>query len=113
MPPPSLSPAAASRICMTECRAMCCRGPLILRLEPDEIAPFYRDADRLGAVIQIRRAPDGSGRLQFLDHPGERCPMLDAATAACRIYPRRPQCCRAFPRKPEPGCAISGWTDAD
>ena len=39
--------------------------------------------------------------------------MLDAATAACRIYPRRPQCCRAFPRKPEPGCAISGWTDAD
>ena len=93
---------------------MCCRGPLILRLEPDEIAPFYRDADRLDAVIQIRRAPDGSGTPAIPRPPtasAARC--WDAATAACRIYPRRPQCCRNFPRKPEPGCAISGWTDAD
>ena len=109
MPDPSLTAAAASRICMEQCRAMCCRGPLILRLEPGEIAGFRRAAARLGVAAHITPAADGSGRLLFLDHPGERCPMLDEATSACRIYPERPQCCREFPRKPEPGCAISGW----
>ena len=107
----NLTPAEASRICMDECRAMCCRGPIILRLAPDEVAGFYRAADRLGGTVTITRTPDGGGNVLFLEQPGEACPMLDTTTSACRIYDERPRICREFPRKPEPGCAISGWTD--
>ena len=88
---------------------MCCRGPLILRLEADEIAGFYRSAADLGVEPHIRRAADGAGNLLFLDHPGECCPMLDQTTWACRAYDQRPKTCREFPRKLEPGCAISEW----
>ena len=109
----NLTPAEASRICMDECRAMCCRGPLILRLESDEIAGFYRAADRLGVTAMVKPTADGGGNLLFLDHPGECCPMLDQATFVCRIYTERPRVCREFPRKPEPGCAISGWVDGE
>ena len=107
----NLTPEEASRICMDQCRAMCCRGPLILRLEPDEIAVFHREAVHLGTTAAISPAADGGGNLLFLDHPGECCPMLDQATFACRIYEQRPRVCVEFPRRPEPGCAISGWTD--
>ncbi len=106
-----LTPAEASRICMDECRAMCCRGPIILRLQPDEVGAFYRAADRLDGTVTISRTDDGGGNVLFLDQPGEACPMLDRKTSACRIYDERPRVCREFPRKPEPGCAISGWTD--
>ena len=92
---------------MDECRAMCCRGPLILRLEPDEIAPFYRAADGLGERVEVSPAADQGGNVFFLEHQGERCPMLDPTTWGCRIYDQRPDVCRAFPRKLEPGCAIS------
>ena len=107
----NLTPKEASRICMDQCRAMCCRGPLILRLEPDEVAVFHREAVHLGTTADISPAADGGGDLLFLNHPGECCPMLDQATFACRIYEQRPRVCREFPRRPEPGCAISGWTD--
>ena len=107
----NLRPEEASRICMDQCRAMCCRGPLILRLEPDEVAVFHREAVHLGTTADISPAAGGGGNLLFLDHPGECCPMLDQATFACRIYEQRPRVCREFPRRPEPGCAISGWTD--
>ena len=107
----NLTPEEASGICMDQCRAMCCRGPLILRLELDEVAVFHGEAVRLGTTADISSAADGGGNLLFLDHPGECCPMLDQATFACRIYEQRPRVCREFPRRPEPGCAISGWTD--
>ena len=87
----NLTPKEASRICMDQCRAMCCRGPLILRLEPDEVAVFHREAVHLGTTADISPAADGGGDLLFLDHPGECCPMLDQATFACRIYEQRPR----------------------
>src|SRR5581483_1721984 len=105
---PGLSPAAASRICMDQCRAMCCRGALILSLAAEEIAPFEDQAAALGVPLYLRPAPNGDAWVRFPDHPGERCPMLDPATFACRIYAARPQRCRAFPERPTPGCAISG-----
>ena len=46
---PGLTPQEATRICMDECRAMCCRGPLVLRLTKDEVQPFKAQAARLGA----------------------------------------------------------------
>ena len=98
----------ASLICMDQCRAMCCRGPLILRLEKDEVASFERSAERLGVGLIVTPAPDGSRMVRFSDHPGERCPMLDDATSACRVYEDRPKRCRDFPEKDIPGCAISG-----
>ena len=107
----NFTPEEASRICMDQCRAMCCRWPLILRLEPEEVAVFHRAAVHLGTTADIAPAADGGGNLLFQDHPGECCPMLDQATFACRIYEQRPRVCREFPRRPEPGCAISGWTD--
>ena len=106
---PLLTPEDASRICMDECRAMCCRGPIILRLDPEEVTGFYRAAAALGTEARINRAADGGGNVLFLDQPGEHCPMLDPATSACRIYDERPRVCREFPRKREPGCAISEW----
>ena len=95
----NLTPEEASSICMDQCRAMCCRGPLILRLEPDEVAVFHREAVHLGTTADISPAADGGGNLLFLDHPGECCPMLDQATFACRIYEQRPRVCREFPRR--------------
>jgi Fe-S-cluster containining protein len=106
-----LTPAAASDICMTHCRAMCCRGPLILRLSQDEVHDFEGHAVRLGVAVQITQTPEEGGWLRFLDHPGEHCPMLDDATSACLIYEYRPKHCREFPRRPTPGCLISGWTE--
>ena len=99
---------AASRICRLECRAQCCRGPLHLRLTAPEVSAFRAHAAALGVELKLMEAADGSGSVVFLEHDGERCPMLDDATSACRIYEDRPQRCRDFPDKPRPGCAISG-----
>ena len=106
-----LTPEAASDICMNHCKAMCCRGPLVLRLDQEEVRDFERHAGRLGVAVRITQTPEGGGWLRFLDHPGEHCPMLDDATSACQIYQHRPKHCRDFPRRPTPGCAISGWTE--
>ena len=79
----NLTPEEASRICMDQCRAMCCRGPLILRLEPDEVAVFHREAVRLGTTADISPAADGGGNLLFLDHPGGVLP--DAGSSHLRV----------------------------
>lgn len=104
---PGLTPQAASHICMQECKAMCCRGALVLRLTKDEVADFRAHASRLGVELVVVEAADGGGWVRFAEHRGEHCPMLDDATSACRIYDDRPQRCRDFPEKPTPGCAIS------
>ena len=103
-----LTPEAASHICMHECGAQCCRGPVILRLTPEETQVFAHQAETLGLALRMTRAFDGGGWVRFTVHAGDRCPMLDDRTSACRIYQDRPQRCRAFPEKPTPGCAISG-----
>ncbi len=105
---PGLTPGEASHICMEQCRAMCCRGPLLLELKPSELPAFKEDADGLGLDLVVRRAADGGGWIRFTDYRGEMCPMLDPDTFECRIYDRRPSRCREFPEKPTPGCAISG-----
>ena len=110
MPPylvPGLTPGEATDICMNQCRAMCCRGPLILQLTTEEVPVFAGLARDLGVAAEIATAPDG-GWVRFTDHQGECCPMLDGATSACLIYDQRPQRCRDFPEKRTPGCAISG-----
>jgi len=105
---PGLTPEAASRICRHECRAQCCRGPLLLSLTAPEVLSFRAHAAELGVELTLREADDGSGAVAFLEHAGECCPMLDDATSVCRIYADRPHRCREFPDKPRPGCAISG-----
>ena len=112
-PMANLTTEAASDICMNRCKAMCCRGPLVLRLGQDEVRDFEGHAVRLGVAVRITQTTDGGGWLRFLDHPGEHCPMLDDATSACLIYQHRPKRCREFPQRPTPGCAISGWTEAE
>jgi Fe-S-cluster containining protein len=103
-----LTPETASRICRQECRAQCCRGPLILRLTAAEVPAFRKAAQALGVELKLRQSADASGTVVFLEHAGERCPMLDDATSACRIYDARPERCRDFPEGPRRGCAISG-----
>ena len=103
-----LTPEAATDICMNQCRAMCCRGPIILRLSGDESSRFEEQAMALGLTVKVDAAPDGGGWVKFAEHTGERCPMLEDTTSACRIYQDRPQRCRIFPERPTPGCAISG-----
>ena len=105
---PDLTPEAASHICMTQCKAMCCRGPLVLQLTGKEVPAFKGHASSLGVDLVVGTAPDGGGWVRFSDHAGERCPMLDESTFACRIYEDRPQRCREFPQRITPGCAISG-----
>ena len=106
-----LTPEAATDICMNQCRAMCCRGPLILRLSGDESSRFEEQAMALGLTVNVDAAPGGGGWVKFAEHTGERCPMLEDTTSACRIYQDRPQRCRIFPERPTPGCAISGWEE--
>ena len=110
--PPGFTPEAASHICMNECNAMCCRGPLILRLTEEESVDFRQRAEALGIDAKVSQAPGGGGWVKFSDHPGEHCPMLDEDTWACRIYQHRPQRCRSFPERPTAGCAISGWSES-
>ena len=105
---PGLTAGQASRICMAECRAGCCRGPLLLELTAGEAADFKRQAVDLGVTATVAEREDGGGWVRFADYPGERCPMLDADTFACRIYGNRPGRCRNFPERKTPGCAISG-----
>ena len=107
-PMAGLTAAAASHICMVQCRAMCCRGPLILRLTGAEVPAFREQARTLGVALVITQAPDGSGWVRFSDHAGEQCPMLEDSTSACRIYKDRPRRCRDFPEKLTAGCALSG-----
>lgn len=105
---PGLTPEAASQVCMKQCQAMCCRGPLVLRLATDEVPEFRGRAGALGVDMVVTQAPDGGGWVRFSDHPGQHCPMLDDATSVCLIYKDRPQRCRDFPERSTPGCAISG-----
>ncbi len=105
---PGLSLAAASQICMNQCRAKCCRGAWILSLSQPEAQVFRAKAEELGVEALVRPAEEGGGWIRFSDHPGERCPMLDPTTFACRIYESRPQRCQSFPERMTPGCAISG-----
>ncbi len=104
---PGLTPEEASVICIEQCRAMCCRGPLILTLAENEVEGFQERARALGADAKLTVNENG-GWVRFADHPGECCPMLDQTTWRCRIYDHRPQRCRAFPERLTPGCAISG-----
>lgn len=105
-----LTPETASRICMHECRAQCCQGPLYLRLTAQEVRGFQAKAAALGVALHVFPEVDGGGSIRFPDYDGERCPMLDEATSACRIYEERPQRCREFPDRARPECPISGET---
>ena len=105
---PALTAEAASHICMSQCKAMCCRGSLILMLTSAEVSVFDQRAVALGVAVHINRTADGGGSVRFSEHDGDHCPMLDDATSACRIYEDRPQRCRDFPERVVPGCAISG-----
>ncbi len=105
---PGLSSREAGHICMNVCRAMCCQGPLVLELAPSEVATFIAAGARLQVQVTVSAGLEGQGWVKFADHPGERCPMLDPTSSACRIYETRPHRCREFPTRPTPGCAISG-----
>lgn len=105
---PGLGPKEASKICMETCQAMCCRGPLLLALDSSEVQAFQEDAAKLGLKVTIQGGLRDGGWLKFADYEGERCPMLEPETWACRIYERRPRRCREFPERWTPGCAISG-----
>lgn len=105
---PAPAPGSDSDICMNQCRAMCCRGPWVLTLSKEEVGVFRVHAGDFGVKLVVGESCDGGGRVRFSDHPGDRCPMLDPRSFACRIYEERPQRCRDFPERPTPGCAISG-----
>ncbi len=105
---PGLDAKEASRICMNVCRAMCCRGPLVLELAAGEVEGFVSEAEKLQVQVKLNTGAEGRGWIKFADHEGERCPMLDPQTFACRIYDLRPSRCRDFPTRQTPGCIISG-----
>ena len=104
----SVDVGEASSICMGRCRAACCQGPLVLRLSREEVDGFRSRAAALGlGPVRARTLEDGGALVRFTDYPGDRCPMLDPGTWACRIYPARPYRCRAFPERLTPGCPLS------
>ena len=105
---PGLTLREASEICMDQCRAMCCRGPLILELAAEEAEAFRDRAAVLGTEVDFLPLSQGRAGVRFSDYAGECCPMLDRDTFACRIYENRPERCRQFPERLTPGCAISG-----
>ena len=104
---PGLDLREANAICMDQCRGQCCRGPLILHLEKNEVAEFKEMAASLGIEAHIFVSHYGAAWVKFSEHIGEHCPMLNPDTSQCLIYNNRPARCRAFPEKPTPGCPIS------
>ena len=73
---PGLTPEAASRICMEQCRAGCCQGPLVLALTEDEVQPFTEQASTLGVTALVRRRPAA---------PGSASPNTPVSDAPCWI----------------------------
>ena len=96
-----------NRICINECRAMCCRGPLVIQLTFSENEFLKSTGKQLQVPVVSSVTMDGKYILKFSDHPGLHCPMLDSETSMCRIYDDRPKVCREFPLKVTPGCLIS------
>ena len=105
---PELSAEEASYICMNQCKAQCCQGPLLLELAHDEVDRFLSLAEGLKVEAKVSLSASGAGWLKFAEHPSQKCPMLEPETNACRIYDARPARCREFPWRKTPGCAISG-----
>jgi len=103
-----LTNTQASDICLNSCKAMCCRGELVLELKPDEVAHFRSLAHDIGVYANIIDRDGGTGWVFFAEHTGEHCPMLDDQTSQCLIYENRPERCRNFPERKIPGCEISG-----
>lgn len=103
---------ALVQLCAGTCGAQCCRGPAYLRLSADEAARLRAHGERLGVEVKLKRGLAGTSTLDFPDHEGERCPMLDPRALTCRIYDERPARCRAFPEAPREGCALSQLTSA-
>ena len=104
---PGLTLDQASNICMNECMALCCQGPLILSIEEHEIDLFKNKAQAIGTTVYVHKATNKGGWVRFSDYPEDHCPMLNPKTFACNIYDSRPQRCRDFPTKPTHWCAIS------
>ena len=104
---PGLTLREANTICMDQCRGQCCRGPLILHLEKNEVAEFKEMATYLGIETHISVSHYGAAWVNLSEQIGEHCPMLDPDTSQCLSYNNRPTRCRAFPEKPTPGCPIS------
>ena len=104
---PGLTLREANTICMYQCRGQCSRGPLILRLEKNEVEAFKEMGAYLGIEPHISISHYGAAWVKFSEHVGEHCPMLDPDTSQCLIYNNRPNRCRAFPEKPTHGCPIS------
>ena len=104
---PGLALRQANAICMDQCRGQCCRGPLILHLDKNEVAEFKEMGACLGIETNISVSRYGDAWVKFSEHVGEHCPLLDPDTSQCLIYNNRPARCRAFPEKPTPGCPIS------
>ena len=101
---------ALRQLCAGDCGAQCCRGPAYLRLTPAEAERLRAHAARLGVPLTLKRTLGDGMTMNFPDHEGDRCPMLDSTTLECRIYDERPERCRAFPEAPRPGCALSTMT---
>jgi Fe-S-cluster containining protein len=99
--------AASTELCMGRCHAACCQGPAYLLLAAGEVSDFAAQGQRLGVPVRLRATAAGGAQVRFLEHPGDRCPMLDPTTFACRIYEARPGRCRAFPEARRPGCLLS------
>ena len=93
---------------MTQCRAQCCRGAIILMLQPHEVSLLRQRARKFDVALNVEDRADGTGWVRFAEHPGSHCPMLDDTTSSCRIYEERPQRCRDFPERMVEGCIISG-----
>ena len=96
-----------NKICINKCKAMCCRGPLVLQLTVVEHKFLKNIGKQLQLPVVSSATIDGDYILKFLDHPGFHCAMLDSETSMCRIYEDRPKVCREFPLKVTPGCLIS------
>ena len=104
---PGLALRQANAICMDQCRGQCCRGPLILDLDKNEVAEFKEMAASLGIETHISVSHYGAAWVKFSEHIGEHCPMLNPDTSQCLIYNNRPARRPAFPEKPPPGRPIS------
>ena len=94
-----LTAPAASGICMNHCKAMCCRGSLILELTPNDIDSFKGHASEFGVEVEVAGSPDRGGWARFADHQGKHCPMLDDATSACRVDQRAAPALPRLPRE--------------
>lgn len=105
-----MTPEELGNVCSKQCKAKCCRAPMIMSLTEKETATLRTLARSLKVDVVINQVP-GERRytLEQRDQTDEKCPFLTKDNL-CAIHDQRPNSCLTWPGfEKQQNCLLSGW----